>query len=125
MAVWAVMQGHAPAAVSVRTRQALSRIVAAFAPPNSPAPVATANVQLSITVEPLTAQLHLDGREVSNPLVGSYAAEDRLHVLTATAPGYEERTYRIRLVRDAIVLVALSPSNQPVSVSKSADVADD
>ncbi len=63
-----------------------------------------------ISVEPVDAELTLDGMPVSNPLTLQRRPDDLEHELVARAPGYEVLTRRVRLDRDVLVILGLSPS---------------
>lgn len=82
-----------------------------------PAPAAAArSVVLDVTVDPETAQILLDGRELGRGRYrGSHGASDRDAVLEARAPGYVTDRRVVRMTRDFAAALTLSAETPAAS----------
>jgi eukaryotic-like serine/threonine-protein kinase len=93
--------------------------VATEAPPIVVPPARRNTVNVEIRVSPASARLEIDDAELaSNPFAGTYLADDLIHRVRASAPGYITKTVAITF--DANVKLDLSleriaprPDNQP------------
>jgi serine/threonine protein kinase len=62
----------------------------AVVPPNAPAPRVVQRIHVRLHARPRSAIVMLDGQPLSsNPFVAALDRDDRMHIVTATADGYE------------------------------------
>lgn len=109
IAVWTQSARRSPESASLRG--SWDRLTASKQP--RAASEATRLIQLEVSVDPPQAKLYLDKREASNPLKISYPADGEMHEFSATAPGFQSRSYRIKFDRDVSVFFGLMPTVTP------------
>jgi len=86
----------------------------------SESPVAPATVRLTVTAEPASARIELDGREVGvGRYQGTHPASAQAHRLTVSAPGYEAQSRELDLQETRSLEIALKAvvGNAPTRVS--------
>jgi hypothetical protein len=65
---------------------------------------------MSITVNPATAKVLLDGKPLEKiPFVGKFDRDGATHMIQAEAPGYTSRTRDVTFDRDRTIEMALAP----------------